>query len=73
MPPALVSPAAAFLAHETCTLNGVVLASAAGHVARIILAQTGGITDTNLTPEHIVDGSAEILDTAGLTPWVIGL
>ncbi|MEB3071678.1 SDR family NAD(P)-dependent oxidoreductase [[Mycobacterium] vasticus] len=71
MPPHLVAPAAAFLAHESCMLNGEVLAVAAGHVARIVLAQTVGITDSDLTPEHIVDGLATILDTTQLTPWTI--
>jgi NAD(P)-dependent dehydrogenase (short-subunit alcohol dehydrogenase family) len=51
--PDAVSPAAAFLAHESCQLNGVVLASGGGQVQRLALMENTGIKLDGLTVEDV--------------------
>lgn len=51
--PELVSPAACFLAHESCRLNGEILVSGGGQVFRVALVQNEGITKDDLTPEDV--------------------
>jgi len=72
MPPRLVAPAAAFLAHESCPLNGEILSVAAGRVARVVLAETRGWASPDLTPEDVAEQLGVIRDLDGLTPWTIG-
>jgi NAD(P)-dependent dehydrogenase (short-subunit alcohol dehydrogenase family) len=64
MRPELVSPAVAFLSHESCALNGEVLVAGAGTVQRMLLQLTSGIRAGNLTPEFVSDNLAAIMDTA---------
>ena len=49
MPPEIVSPAVAFLAHETCPFTGECIESMGGHVSRMYLARTPGFTDAGMT------------------------
>lgn len=65
MRPEQVAPAAAFLAHESCQLNGEVLVAGGGQVMRLALFQTEGITSTELTPEDIVEQLDKVLDVTG--------
>ena len=53
LPPELVSPVVAFLAHEKCPATGECIEAVGGEVRRIYLAQTPGFTDRNLTPEAV--------------------
>ena len=62
MPPDLCAPAAAFLAHESCPLNGEVLQIGMGGVARIAVVQTQGIAKSPLSAEDIAANLAAILD-----------
>ncbi|MBH0776318.1 SDR family NAD(P)-dependent oxidoreductase [Nocardia bovistercoris] len=62
MPPDMVAPAAAYLAHETCALNGEVLRAGLGGVARIAIVASQGIHKSPLTAEDIADHLGEILD-----------
>jgi NAD(P)-dependent dehydrogenase (short-subunit alcohol dehydrogenase family) len=62
MPPELCAPAAAFLAHESCTLNGEVLQVGMGGVARLAVIHTQGITKDQLTAEDIAANLDTILD-----------
>jgi NAD(P)-dependent dehydrogenase (short-subunit alcohol dehydrogenase family) len=55
--PALISPAAAWLVHEDCTLNGQVLSIAGGRVARFFMGLTEGFANETLTLENVRDGS----------------
>jgi NAD(P)-dependent dehydrogenase (short-subunit alcohol dehydrogenase family) len=55
--PALISPAAAWLVHEDCTLNGQVLSVAGGRVARFFMGLTEGFASDTLTIEDVRDGS----------------
>ncbi|WP_046319822.1 SDR family NAD(P)-dependent oxidoreductase [Mycobacterium sp. UM_Kg1] len=65
MPPELCAPAAAFLAHETCPLNGEVLQVGMGGVARIAVIRTAGIVRTPLTAEDIAENIDQIMDITG--------
>lgn len=62
MPPELCAPAAAFLAHADCPLNGEVLQIGMGGVARIAVVRTAGITQTALTAEDIAENLDEIMN-----------
>ncbi len=55
MPPEQVAPAAAFLAHRSCALNGEVLVVGGGQVQRLIVQLTKGATSDAITPEFVVD------------------
>jgi hypothetical protein len=57
-----VSPAAVYLAHESCTLNGEMLVSGGGQVLRLATVETTGITDPQLTPETVAENIDRILD-----------
>jgi NAD(P)-dependent dehydrogenase (short-subunit alcohol dehydrogenase family) len=65
MPPELCAPAAAFLAHEACLLNGEVLQIGMGGVARLAVVHTQGIAKDPLTAEDIAENLDTILDVAG--------
>jgi NAD(P)-dependent dehydrogenase (short-subunit alcohol dehydrogenase family) len=62
MPPELCAPAAAFLAHESCPLNGEVLQIGMGGVARIAVVRAQGIAKEPLTAEDIAENVDSILD-----------
>ena len=68
MPPRLVAPVAAYLAHESCSLTGEVLNAAGGAVNRLVVANTAGIADPELTPETVADRLDEILAIGAVEP-----
>ena len=59
MPPDMCAPAAAYLAHESCSLNGEVLQAGMGSVARIAVVFSPGIWRSPMTAEDL----AENIDT----------
>jgi NAD(P)-dependent dehydrogenase (short-subunit alcohol dehydrogenase family) len=61
-PAEAVSPAAVYLAHESCKLNGEVLVSGGGQVLRIAILETQGITSDALTPEVVAENIDNVLD-----------
>ena len=65
--PELCSPAAVYLAHESCPLNGVMLVCGGGRVMRMGFWQNEGLTSPNLTVEEIAANIDKITDygTAG--------
>jgi NAD(P)-dependent dehydrogenase (short-subunit alcohol dehydrogenase family) len=63
MPPELCAPAAAYLAHESCSLNGEVLQAGMGTVGRIAVMQASGLTKIPLSLEDVAEHLDEILDT----------
>jgi NAD(P)-dependent dehydrogenase (short-subunit alcohol dehydrogenase family) len=70
--PEFVSPAVAFLAHESCQLTGEVLVSGGLQVLRLALIETTGITTSEtITPEDIAGNLGALMDTTGAT--VMGL
>ena len=69
----LVSPAAVYLAHESCTLAGELLIAGGGQVMRLALSETVGITSDDLTPEAVAERIDEILDTTSATVMAVGV
>jgi hypothetical protein len=65
MPPDMCSPAAIYLAHESCSLNGEVLRVGMGSAARLAVVHTEGLTKDPITPEDIADNLGIILDVDG--------
>jgi NAD(P)-dependent dehydrogenase (short-subunit alcohol dehydrogenase family) len=63
--PSLVSPLVTFLAHDECPVSGQVFSVGGGRVAQVFIAETKGIHKTDLNPEHVRDGWAEITDQTG--------
>ena len=59
--PELNSPAAVFLAHESCPLNGEVLRAGMGSVARLAVIHTKGMSG-DLSVEDIATNLDTILD-----------
>ena len=55
MPPELVSPAIAFLAHESCPFTGECIESMGGHVSRLYLARTPGFDAPEMTLETMAE------------------
>jgi NAD(P)-dependent dehydrogenase (short-subunit alcohol dehydrogenase family) len=64
MPPELCAPAAAFLAHESCPLNGEILQIGMGGVSRIAVVHTPGIAQSPLTAEDIAQNIDAIMDAS---------
>ena len=62
MPPDLCAPAAVFLAHESCLLNGKVLQVGMGTVARIAVVRSQGIAKSPLTVEDIAQNLDQVMD-----------
>ena len=62
MPPEHNAPAAAFLAHESCPLNGEVLRVGMSSVARLATVDTQGIVKEAITAEDIAEHLDAILD-----------
>jgi NAD(P)-dependent dehydrogenase (short-subunit alcohol dehydrogenase family) len=60
--PELVSPAAVYLAHESCPLNGEVLVAGGGQVMRMIVMENEGITKDALTPEDVAENLDRLMD-----------
>jgi NAD(P)-dependent dehydrogenase (short-subunit alcohol dehydrogenase family) len=68
MPPTLVAPVAAYLAHESCSITGEVLNAAGGGVNRLVVANTTGIADPGLTPETVAERLDEIMAVGTVEP-----
>jgi len=62
MPPDLCAPAAAYLAHESCSLNGEILQAGMGSVARIAAVVSNGIYEPTISVEDIADRLDRIMD-----------
>jgi NAD(P)-dependent dehydrogenase (short-subunit alcohol dehydrogenase family) len=71
--PELVSPAAVYLAHESCELTGELLISGGGQVMRLALSESQGITDEHLTPEIVAENIDKILDMTGAQVMTVGV
>jgi NAD(P)-dependent dehydrogenase (short-subunit alcohol dehydrogenase family) len=69
MRPELVSALVAWLAHEQCTLSGESLAVAGGRVARILIGETQGFIERDLSPELVGEALASGKDAGGFTPF----
>ena len=65
--PALVSPAAAFLAHEKCPVTGELYTAGGGQVSRWFIGRTTGYFNRGLTIENVAEHFSEIRDETGYT------
>jgi len=63
--PEQVAPAVAWLAHESCPMNGEMLISAAGRVAKAFVSETPGVHQAAWTVEQLAGRMDAIGDTAG--------
>ena len=61
-PPELASPAAVYLAHESCPLNGALLVCGGGQVIRMAVMQNQGITDAAMSVETIAANLDKVID-----------
>ena len=66
MEPELVAPAVGWLAHESCSITGEILAAIAGRIARIVLAETPGVHRPSWTIEEVGEHIDAIRDTKDL-------
>jgi NAD(P)-dependent dehydrogenase (short-subunit alcohol dehydrogenase family) len=62
MDPELVSPAVGYLAHESCSITGEILAAIAGRIARVVVAETPGVYQPSWSIEHVADRIDAIRD-----------
>lgn len=65
--PALVSPAVAFLAHESCPVSGELYTAGGGQVSRWFIGRTKGYFSRELSIEEVADHFAEIRDETDYT------
>jgi len=56
-----------FLCHESCELNGEILACAAGRVARVFVGVTPGFFDRDLTMDQVAEHLDQIMDEGDYT------
>jgi NAD(P)-dependent dehydrogenase (short-subunit alcohol dehydrogenase family) len=63
----LNAPAVAFLAHESCPLNGEVLQGGMNTVTRLAVIRTKGIAQEGITAEIVAEHLDEILDVTDAT------
>lgn len=66
MAPELVAPAVTWLAHDSCSVSGEMLISAAGRVARALVTETPGVHKSEWSAESIADHIDEIRSTKTL-------
>jgi NAD(P)-dependent dehydrogenase (short-subunit alcohol dehydrogenase family) len=69
MDPDLVAPTVGWLAHESCSITGEMLASIAGRVARVYLAETPGVYQPSWTIEQVGARMDAIRDTQDA--WIL--
>jgi NAD(P)-dependent dehydrogenase (short-subunit alcohol dehydrogenase family) len=62
MDPELVAPAVGWLAHESCTITGEILAAIAGRIARVVVAETRGVHRPSWTIEQVAEHIDAIRD-----------
>ncbi len=68
-----VTPAAVYLAHESCSLNGELLIAGGGAVMRLALLETTGYTSETLSPELVAEHIEEILDMEAAQLMTVGV
>jgi NAD(P)-dependent dehydrogenase (short-subunit alcohol dehydrogenase family) len=61
LPPEVVSPVVAYLAHESCPVTGECIDSVGGEVRRVYVGHTAGFTDRNLTIETVAERWDEVM------------
>jgi NAD(P)-dependent dehydrogenase (short-subunit alcohol dehydrogenase family) len=67
MRPELITPIVAYLAHEGCGVSGETFSAAGGRLTRVVVGETKGIVDRDLTLEKIPDLLPQVMDTGALS------
>ena len=74
MRPEFVSPAVAFLAHDSCPLTGEVIVCGGLIAMRLVYMETKGLTFTdNVTPEDLANNLDQLMDTTDAQVMTIDL
>lgn len=71
MDPELVAPVVAWLAHEACSVTGEMIASIAGRVSRMFIAETKGVYRPSWTIEDVAEACADFHDKGPENPQVL--
>jgi NAD(P)-dependent dehydrogenase (short-subunit alcohol dehydrogenase family) len=71
-PPELASPAAVYLAHESCSLNGVILVCGGGQVLRLAFCENEGFRSDAMSAEVIAGNIERIVDMSDAAPVGVG-
>lgn len=71
MEPELVAPVVGWLAHESCPVTGEMIASMAGRVARMFVAETRGVYRPEWTIEDVAAACAAIHDKGPENPMLL--
>lgn len=71
MEPELVAPVVGWLSHEDCPVTGEMIASMAGRVARMFVAETRGIYRPEWTIEQVAADNAAIHDKGPANPKIV--
>jgi NAD(P)-dependent dehydrogenase (short-subunit alcohol dehydrogenase family) len=71
-PPEKASPAAIYLAHESCRLNGVVLVSGGGDVLRMAVMENQGVKLDAVSPETIAENIEAVIDMKDARVFGVG-
>lgn len=71
MGPELVAPVVGWLAHESCSITGQMLASMAGRVARVFIAESQGVYQPDWSIEDVGERIDAIMDSTD--PVTFGL
>ena len=66
MNPECVAPAVAWLAHDSCSITGEILISAAGRIAKAVVAETPGVFHRSWTIEQVAEQMSAIRNTDSL-------
>lgn len=73
MDPDLVAPVVAWLSHESCSLSGEMLISAAGRIARAYVAETRGVFRPAWSIEDVAENIAAITDPSDPVVFHLGM
>jgi len=71
MEPELVAPVVGWLAHETCPVTGELIASMAGRIARMFVAETRGVYRPEWTIEDVAAACEAIHDKGAENPSLL--
>lgn len=71
MDPELVAPVVAWLAHEACSVTGEMVASIAGRISRMFLAETRGVYRPEWTIEDVAAACEQFHDKGAENPQVL--
>ncbi len=71
MDPELVAPVVAWMAHEACSVTGELIASIAGRIARMFLAETRGVYRAEWTIEDVAAACEQFHDQGAENPQVL--